>query len=641
MKYSLKKWIRKGTGLLLAAGLLLSEPASLLADVRQGTEAASGAMTVGEVPSYHAYQNGSAADYAALYDAGMEITSSEAVSVRNEAPTDLSALGSFSDGAALTSAVKAFEAKKALFLLDRLTGDAVSSAALPAWNRQKDLNQFYYGYETSEVAALIPSVSVLEAKQQEDAYRLRLSEWMTVGYSDRAVSDVINFTAYRLEFTMTLAASDLTVKQVVNDDTLFAEMDENTEEITAVNEKEAGSTGLNQFNEAICSRNGLPAYNPAGAIAYAQQWATARNPAFSDYTGRGGDCANFVSQCLMAGGMPTDGTWYKDSKAWIAVIAMSNWLCGTYGVPRLVADNSNVLPGSPVCYQWHSNWQASFKPNHVTICTGYNAQGVPVVCGHTRDIRDVAWHYGYGDTTYMTMPLGSGGSSSPSPAVSGLPQGYLDQVTGKVGQVKVKGWAFDPDHPEDPVTVQIYMDGPAGQGTMIAELTADKKRSDLKAAGFGKNVYHGFSKTITLKKSGTHTFYACAVDLDDGNQTANLNDSPKSAKIISPYSIKIPTIKVKAGKTKVYKITFAGIDWADVDWVVGNEDVAVAELDSSADEPKMVSGRKKSWVKIAVTGEKKGSTKLTFRILDEDGTVLYKKKAKITVTKPKKKKKKS
>lgn len=27
------------------------------------------------------------------------------------------------------------------------------------------------------------------------------------------------------------------------------------------------------------------------------------------------DCTNFVSQCLKAGGLPTDGTWYKDRNA--------------------------------------------------------------------------------------------------------------------------------------------------------------------------------------------------------------------------------------------------------------------------------------------------------------------------------------
>ncbi len=39
------------------------------------------------------------------------------------------------------------------------------------------------------------------------------------------------------------------------------------------------------------------------AYGYAMNWWSTRNPHFNDFTGSGGDCANFVSQCLMAGGM--------------------------------------------------------------------------------------------------------------------------------------------------------------------------------------------------------------------------------------------------------------------------------------------------------------------------------------------------
>jgi len=45
-------------------------------------------------------------------------------------------------------------------------------------------------------------------------------------------------------------------------------------------------------------------YNPEAAAAYANDWCGFnRNPVYNDYTGQGGDCANFVSQCLKAGGL--------------------------------------------------------------------------------------------------------------------------------------------------------------------------------------------------------------------------------------------------------------------------------------------------------------------------------------------------
>jgi len=45
-------------------------------------------------------------------------------------------------------------------------------------------------------------------------------------------------------------------------------------------------------------------YNRLAAIEYAQKWAFRRNPKYSDFTKLGGNCTNFVSQCLIAGGMP-------------------------------------------------------------------------------------------------------------------------------------------------------------------------------------------------------------------------------------------------------------------------------------------------------------------------------------------------
>lgn len=42
-------------------------------------------------------------------------------------------------------------------------------------------------------------------------------------------------------------------------------------------------------------------YNRSAAMKYAQTWALGRNPRYYDYSGIGGDCTNFASQCLYAG----------------------------------------------------------------------------------------------------------------------------------------------------------------------------------------------------------------------------------------------------------------------------------------------------------------------------------------------------
>ena len=42
-------------------------------------------------------------------------------------------------------------------------------------------------------------------------------------------------------------------------------------------------------------------YDRRRAVEYARRWALSRNPLFTDFTGQGGNCTNFVSQCILAG----------------------------------------------------------------------------------------------------------------------------------------------------------------------------------------------------------------------------------------------------------------------------------------------------------------------------------------------------
>ena len=60
------------------------------------------------------------------------------------------------------------------------------------------------------------------------------------------------------------------------------------------------------------------AYNRSKAAKYAQDYAKSYNPNYPNYNNAGGDCTNFVSQCVYDGGMPmrigsTDAYWYYNS----------------------------------------------------------------------------------------------------------------------------------------------------------------------------------------------------------------------------------------------------------------------------------------------------------------------------------------
>lgn len=56
-------------------------------------------------------------------------------------------------------------------------------------------------------------------------------------------------------------------------------------------------------------------YDRNKAVEYAKEWWNKRNPNFYNFDSLGGDCTNFISQCLLAGGYKMDynflGWFYK------------------------------------------------------------------------------------------------------------------------------------------------------------------------------------------------------------------------------------------------------------------------------------------------------------------------------------------
>ena len=91
-------------------------------------------------------------------------------------------------------------------------------------------------------------------------------------------------------------------------------------------------------------------YNRENAVAYARRWALSRNPLYPDYAGIGGDCTNFVSQCILAGSCQENFTvdfgWYYISQnerapAWTSVEYLYDFLTGA---PDFTAENGGIGP---------------------------------------------------------------------------------------------------------------------------------------------------------------------------------------------------------------------------------------------------------------------------------------------------------
>ena len=90
------------------------------------------------------------------------------------------------------------------------------------------------------------------------------------------------------------------------------------------------------------------------AVEYAERWALGRNPLFADFSEIGGNCTNFVSQCLLAGSCVMNYTpdfgWYyvsleERAPAWSGVEFLYDFLTGAEG---FAAANGGVGPFASV-----------------------------------------------------------------------------------------------------------------------------------------------------------------------------------------------------------------------------------------------------------------------------------------------------
>lgn len=82
-------------------------------------------------------------------------------------------------------------------------------------------------------------------------------------------------------------------------------------------------------------------YYRTRAVQYARRWAFSRNPAYYDFSKLGGDCTNFISQCIYAGACqmnltPTFGWYYLSPEnrtpSWSGVPFLYNFLTSNKGL---------------------------------------------------------------------------------------------------------------------------------------------------------------------------------------------------------------------------------------------------------------------------------------------------------------------
>lgn len=129
-------------------------------------------------------------------------------------------------------------------------------------------------------------------------------------------------------------------------------------------------------------------YNREKAVEYAKEWAYKRNPKYYNFDLIGGDCTNFVSQCIYAGSgvmnyNKTYGWYYINgndkSPSWTGVEFLYNFLTTNKGVGP-VGEVSNKLEIGDIV-------QLSFdgeKFTHTLIIVGIEGEKI-YVSSHTFD----------------------------------------------------------------------------------------------------------------------------------------------------------------------------------------------------------------------------------------------------------------
>ena len=129
-------------------------------------------------------------------------------------------------------------------------------------------------------------------------------------------------------------------------------------------------------------------YNRSDAIDYAEKYAMSKNPAYYFFGGIGGDCTNFVSQCLHAGGFEMiynylNGWFYTSafsrSPSWSGVEYFRNFLLNPAFAPiGKSITREEIIPGDVVFLSdgkifYHSLFVSRVENDEIYVCAHSDA----------------------------------------------------------------------------------------------------------------------------------------------------------------------------------------------------------------------------------------------------------------------------
>lgn len=162
-------------------------------------------------------------------------------------------------------------------------------------------------------------------------------------------------------------------------------------------------------------------YNQANGAKYETYY---NNMWYKNYNPWGGDCANFVSQSLYAGGhyfvgfgVDSSSNWWYDNKGTAPGesftaddVASATWTYVPSQMPYMVpgwgawTTGSSLVPGDIVYYNWNKDTIDSIF-DHVTIVVAKASDGTPLVNSHNNDYYHLHWDYGYPQTVWKPVHM--------------------------------------------------------------------------------------------------------------------------------------------------------------------------------------------------------------------------------------------
>lgn len=294
--------------------------------------------------------------------------------------------------------------------------ETISSEKVVDKERQRlDAKDNLANYHRVYVISSENSFQITAATEADECAYLSVYEWTWVTYDD-GKNGAIDLMGYATEHEMCLEKNADNKWQIISDD--YTEEDILGVPHYSTKGMTRTESSLAQDGTPLRTMRGLNSnitYNVNAVVEYADSWVNHEYPSDSSpnmgyynlttYGYYSSDCANYVSQCIRAGGAVWDygdgkdnGNW-DGTQWWFDINPISNYenytVCPPSWrfVPKFIqywenqgygcvdAFDSNIYPGNPVLTD----------DEHVGICVGYNSAGIPIINAHTKDVYHVPY----------------------------------------------------------------------------------------------------------------------------------------------------------------------------------------------------------------------------------------------------------